>query len=554
VRITGRRVLIIATVVLVVVGGVIGGLVATSGSGPEFPAADSYAHGRLSADSGPFLTDSDGRVVFLRGTNAVYKRAPYELYADPGKPWNFTAADAKRMAKLGFNVVRLGVIWEGIEPGTLGPNSPAICTPGKPGNPHQFNAAVADAYLAKVKKTVDLLGKYHIYTLLDMHEDVYSSEFGGEGAPPWAVCTDSYPIGTLPGRWSNTYNDPGLRTAVQHFWTNDVVGDLQGEYDHVWQTVAHYFSGNPWIAGYDPINEPFTRDLTKTSAPPGSPFVAGHLECFYTGTAHPGLSFFRGTVLSCPPDDPAKGLIRTIKGADPHHLVFFEPDIFSSRGKHNDVGPMDLSGLVFNFHDYCGLRSGVTGDPTNLDACAAQELKTMERRSEERPDIASAKQPAGPAWFMSEFGATTSEALMERLTANADELELGWTYWSWKYYDDPTGSSDEALVTATGALAPTATSLSRAYPQAVAGTPVSFSFDPKSAVFHLLYVPKTQVKAPTVVFVPVAVHYPKGYCAHVTGATIISKPNANHLVIANQPKASLVTVSIKPVTCSWSGV
>ena len=123
-----------------------------------------------------------------------------------------------------------------------------------------------------------------------------------------------------------------------------------------------------------------------------------------------------------------------------------------------------------------------------------------------------------------------------------------------KYYDDPTGSCDEGLVTATGALAPTATSLSRAYPQAVAGTPVSFSFDPKSAVFHLLYVPKTQVKAPTVVFVPVAVHYPKGYCAHVTGATIISKPNANHLVIANQPKASLVTVSIKPVTCSGSGV
>ena len=73
---------------------------------------------------------------------------------------------------------------------------------------------------------------------------------------------------------------------------------------------------------------------------------------------------------------------------------------------------------------------------------------------------------------------------------NADQRELGWTYWAWKYYDDPTGSSDEALVTATGALAPTAPSLSRAYPQAVAGTPVSFSFDPKRAEFHLFYVPK----------------------------------------------------------------
>ncbi len=553
-RIPGKRLVIIAVALLVVVGGVIGGLVATSGSSTQFPAADAYAHGELLADSGPFLTDSLGRVVLLRGVNAVYKRAPYELYADPGKPWNFTAADAQRMAKLGFNIVRLGVIWEGLEPGTLGPNNPAICTPGTPGNAHQFNAAVADAYLAKVAKTVNLLGKYHIYTLLDMHEDVYSSEFGGEGAPPWAVCTDGNPIGTLPGRWSNTYNDPALRASVQNFWNNDVVGDLQGEYDHVWQVVAHYFSDNQWIAGYDPINEPFTRDLDHTSAPPGSPLVAGHLECFYTGSAHPGLSFHDGNVLSCPPDDPSKGLIRTIQAADPHHLVFFEPDIFSSRGKRNDIGPLGLKGLVFNFHVYCGLRSGVTGDPTSVDACAEQELKTMNRRSEERPDIASAKQPAGPAWFMSEFGATTSEALMELLTANADQLQLGWTYWAWKYYNDPTGSSDEALVTPTGTLSPTAASLSRAYPQAVAGTPVSLSFDPESADFHMVYVPKSQVKAPTVIFVPMAVHYPKGYCARVTGGTIVSKPNATHLLIANGPSASLVTVTIKPISCQGSSV
>ncbi|HEX4245159.1 MAG TPA: hypothetical protein VHY77_06315, partial [Acidimicrobiales bacterium] len=117
-RIAGRRLVIVGIVVivvLVVAGGVIGGLVATSGTHPGFAAADSYAHGPLAADSGPFLTDREGRVVFLRGTNAVYKRAPFELYADPGKPWNFTRADAQRMAKLGFNVVRLGLIWEGLE-------------------------------------------------------------------------------------------------------------------------------------------------------------------------------------------------------------------------------------------------------------------------------------------------------------------------------------------------------------------------------------------------------------------------------------------------------
>ncbi len=115
---------------------------------------------------------------------------------------------------------------------------------------------------------------------------------------------------------------------------------------------------------------------------------------------------------------------------------------------------MDFNGLVFNFHDYCGLRSGVTGNPTDLIACADQELRTMQRRSDERPDLATPKQPEGPAWFMSEFGATTSNALMDRLTRIADELQLGWTYWQWKYYDDPTGSSAEALVTPDGTAFP----------------------------------------------------------------------------------------------------
>lgn len=533
-----------AIAVLVAIGATVGAFIAGSGSGSRapFPAAANYVHGTLSADSGPYLTDSKGRVVFLRGVNAVYKRAPYELSLDPGKPWNFSQQDAAHMAALGFDVVRLGIIWEGLEPGTLGPNNPAICSPGKPRDPHQFNAAVADAYLAKVARTVALLGKYHIYTLLDMHEDVYSSEFGGEGAPPWAVCTGSYPIHILPGRWSNTYNDAGLITAVRHFWTNDVVGDLQGQYIRVWKTVAHYFRGNRWVVGFDPINEPFTKTLL-----PGKPEVAARLECFYTGVAHPGRSALDGSVLSCPPDDPRTGLIRTLRAASPHQLVFFEPDIYSNTGHSNDLGPMDFKGLVYNFHDYCGLRSGVTGNPTDLTACADQELRTMQRRSDERPDLATPKQPEGPAWFMSEFGATTSNALMDRLTRIADELQLGWTYWQWKYYDDPTGSSAEALVTPDGQVSPIVQSLSRAYPQAVAGTPVSFSFDPGSREFHLLYVPNQSIAAPTVIFVPVSVHYPHGYRAQVVGGTIVSKAGASHLVVDNDPGSTSVSVTIRPV-------
>ena len=83
--------------------------------------------GRIAAPGGPYLYDSQGRVVFFHGVDAVYKHAPYELYPDPGKPWNFSTADASLMARLGFNVVRLGMTWSGLEPGTAPANDPAIC-------------------------------------------------------------------------------------------------------------------------------------------------------------------------------------------------------------------------------------------------------------------------------------------------------------------------------------------------------------------------------------------------------------------------------------------
>ena len=169
----------------------------------------------------------------------------------------------------------------------------------------------------------------------------------------------------------------------------------------------------------------------------------------------------------------------------------------------------------------------------------------MQRRSEERPDIATVQQPEGPAWFMSEFGATTSEPLMERLTKIADELQLGWTYWQWKYYDDPTGSSAEGLVQADGTLSPVAAALSRAYPQAVAGTPISYSYNPDRSEFHLLYVPDDRINAPTVIFVPTGA-YSHSYQVQVVGGQVESAPGADHLVVGADPGSQLVSVTVLP--------
>jgi endoglycosylceramidase len=471
--------------------------------------------GPLAARSGPYLTDRYGRVVFLHGVNAVYKRPPFELYPDPRHPWSFTAADASKIAELGFDVVRLGVLWQGLAPSDKGPNSPSVCRRGPPRAPHP---------------------------LLDMHQDLYSSAFGGEGAPPWAVCTDGLRIVRPPGRWSRTYSTSTLDIAEAHFWTNDVVGNLQGDYLEAWRAVARYFAKNPWVVGYDMINEPYTLRLS-----PGDPEVATQLECFYTGRGQPGLDQAFGLRLHCAPDVPREGLVPTLQSVSPHRLLFFEPDIYGRKLVRNTVGPIDDPNLVYNFHSYCPFRDPVTGNPTNVGGCTDRQISTIRRRQADRATDFTSAQPRGPAWFMSEFGATDNGDLVAALVAAADRYRLGWSYWAWKYYRDPTGSSAEGLVEPTGRFSPAASALAEVYPEAVAGAPRSFGYDPLTNSFSLVYTPE-RTRAPTLVEVPTRVHYPRGYCATATGGRVVSAPDATRLLVANG-QGRRVSISIQPGPC-----
>jgi endoglycosylceramidase len=512
----------------------------SAGSTPGVP---SY----LSSPGGPYMYDSSGRMVILHGVNVVYKHAPYIAYPDPGTPWNFDATDAKKMQQLGFNVVRLGIEWQALEPGSGGPNQPKICTPGAPGDPHEFNQAVADAYLAHVKATVDLLARHGIYTLLDMHQDVYDKLFRGEGAPEWAVCTDNVPIVPKGGRWSNNYSNPQLDTAVGHFWRNDVVGDLQGQFDLVWATVAKYFKSDPWVIGYDPYNEPFSTTTTTASE---STFTT-NLECFYTGKAHTGYLANGQTPLLCPPDDPDNGVVATIESIDHKHLIYVEPDIYWVTGGNvpSQLGPMPFPRIVFNFHDYCGDRSPVTGDPTDLLKCLQSEETSASEQDVTRLSMASADQPTGPAIIMSEFGATNSVPLAGFDVEWAGLSTVSWIYWAWKYYDDPTGSSAEGLVLPTGSYTPIVTVLSRTYPQAVAGVANAVLFNPFTSAFSMAYTPSVSAHGQTIIDVAASQHYPKGWCAAVKGGKIVSPPGATHLRVQRVGTPAEVYVSVTPGAC-----
>jgi endoglycosylceramidase len=93
--------------------------------------------------------------------------------------------------------------------------------------------------------------------------------------------------------------------------------------------------------------------------------------------------------------------------------------------------------------------------------------------------------------------------------------------------------------------------LARPFPQAVAGTPRGFSFDPETAVFELAYAASSPRgerlprRAQTEVRVP-EINYPDGYRAEVEGATITSRRDAPVLRLKRAPGAREVHVTVRP--------
>lgn len=178
------------------------------------------------------IVNEDGAHVILHGVNLVCKDKK-KGYVEPCDESLFTW-----FREQGYNVIRLGLIWDGVEP--------------EPG-------AYDDVYLGKIKQQAAWAEQNGIYVFLDMHQDLYSSLYG-DGAPEWATLHDGLPHaeGQL---WSDAYlESPAVNRALDRFWDNAPgpggVG-LQDRYAAMWRHVAEFFSDCPNLIGYDLMNEPY---------------------------------------------------------------------------------------------------------------------------------------------------------------------------------------------------------------------------------------------------------------------------------------------------------
>jgi len=462
---------------------------------------------------GRWLVDQHGRVVLLHGVNAVWKLDPY---VPPNTPDGFMAADAAWLAEHGFNSARIGTLWVGVSPDT----------PGQ----------VKTDYLEAWDRIVQQLAAQKIWMLFDFHQDLLGPRYQGEGVPDWAVEQVEGSLTTLLGPpnfgFPFNYFTPQLSQAFDNLWAEQ--GPVRDGFRDAWIGVARKWKDQPYSMGYDLLNEP------------------------WPGLEYPTCLF---PLLGCesherdelqPFFDHARRGIRSI---DTSNLVWYEPGPLISTGAPASgyVATPGDEQIGYSFHYYCPINTLANSAQLGLldalpfgpaDTCESFGNATF-REARAQADKMQAVE------LLTEFGATDELPVIAEVTAQADAALVGWHYWQYKNFQDPTtesqGSSAQSLFADDSDLSTVKLDklklLERSYPQATAGTPLELSFDPATADFRYRY-SAGPASAPTEIHIP-KIHYPDGYVVEVTGARVISAPGASTLQLQNLNCSGEVLVTVR---------
>jgi Cellulase (glycosyl hydrolase family 5)/Glycoside hydrolase family 5 C-terminal domain len=285
-----------------------------------------------------------------------------------------------------------------------------------------------------------------------------------------------------------------VSTVFDDFWAND--GGVQDQWATYWKLVARHYRDQPYSMGYDLMNEPWAGREWSLCMTTGCPLT-------YSQELQPAMT---------------KGLA-AVRAVDRHGIVWWEPQQLSA-GVQVPTFYAAVSGepnLGYSWHNYCSavfLKS--TGVPLDTDSCR--------QFSNDREDTAIAQAATmGAVPLMSEWGATDDVNALGIDADVADEHQMGWMYWAYKHWDDPTTADDaQGLFTDDADLSTVKVDklrlLVRTYPQATAGTDLAYHYDPATGDFTMTYRADPAITAPTRIFVS-PLTSPHGFDISATAGT-----------------------------------
>ncbi|MBW1808932.1 MAG: cellulase family glycosylhydrolase [Deltaproteobacteria bacterium] len=446
--------------------------------------------------SGKRLLDALGREVILRGVNSGTrsKFAPFIPFAfrESGLPQHAQARPfdealdefLDRAAGWGHNVLRLPFSWEGLEP-----------------EKGSFDSTYLDRYLAMI----DGAAARNIRVIVDFHQDVFADPYCGDGFPLWTLAP---PIPDRPDDcrdWFMGYFDSDeVQTAFDRFWANQ--DGLRDSFSDMWRHIAGQAWPKDGVIGFEIINEPAGGTAEE--------------EAFSKDVLTPFYAELAGVIREAAPDAP----------------VFFDAAGFSATTAETYIELPQAPGLVFapHYYDTTGMLTGEWTGGTDLVA----KLGKWQSKGDEW----------GLPVLLGEFGIQVSynggTEYLQAIYGALDKHLMHATIWEYSQDSQDWNEEGYGLVRADGTEESVTAEVIRAYPAAVAGTIVSFEYDPSDYSGRLVF--EAQSQGLTEIAVPTRL-YPKGVVAESSGGQAIwaHDPDAQRLLVKTE-EAGTVTVSFEP--------
>lgn len=466
------------------------------------------------ADHDSFFADESGRVMLFHGVNSVYKVSPYLPALDGADPLlSFSEDNCDDLARWGLNVVRLGLLWAGIEP-----------------QPDQFNMT----YLNQARELVDRLGARGIYTLIELHQDAFSPYYCGEGMPDFVTKNMTgpgfvpFPGPGLPPFPTGPDGLPDRAACLQHsffryYFTADVAAAFQSIYDNVngladrlvrlWTAVAQKMASSPHVLGYELFNEPWAGDMYRSPAL----------------LVEEGLADRKNLA---PLYDR---LAEAVRSADPDRLVFFEPAVsdYGFAGFTTVPGGDEYRNRsAYSYHIYCSILDE-HGDPRAQPFCDEDEEMVTSFR------VADYRRLAVPG-FLTEFGANSNTPAgvhdITHIAEMCDRNLQSWAYWQIKDFGDVTTTDldgTEGLYTDDEKpQLEKVRALSRTYARRIAGIPLAMQFNSTTGDFRLDFtIDAAMANSTTEIYLNEALHYTGGLTVSVDGPAAWNRPTSNTITV-----------------------
>ena len=508
----------------------------------------------------PYIADDQGRMVLLHGAipasllefgstattppgSPIY---PIDPAAYDGKCPDAVAAghypplcqaDLVQMAAMGFNSMRLPLVWSLLEP-----------------ERGRFN----QLYVDRVEQIVDWARALGLYVIIDMHQNAYSAFVGAgpdvdltsnSGAPAWATITDGLPSRELVSGRRET--NPAAFEAFSNFWYNR--DGIQAEYIDAIAYLARRFRDDSTVAGFSVFNEP----QPGWNLPPGFedlllfPFYRRVIDAI-TG-AGDGIPCWTGFFMPAPCGFPDQGI------HDLHHLIFLDTGLdreITDFPTHLGLPFTSYANVVLSLHAYTHIYT--------FDALAHQPLEQATYPwggYDQSYSLAEREARAmNAALFVAEFGDSPSQdsVILANQLLEQERHRVGFAFWVWKENGsgawgmfDPAKAAGTSPLPTSGCLrAARERLLARVYPVASSDPNLTYHYDSGTGAFTLAAIGGAGAPA-TLVYIPPEV---RGAVASSGTAVPVTetRPDGSRLVTA-APSGDAFSITVAPAPLVLTG-